>query len=56
MSNLMRFDPLGDFDRLAEQMMLGGGRGGPRSFPQGLEVDALGRMAQCSPRADSTST
>jgi HSP20 family protein len=29
----MRFDPFRDFDRLAEQMMLGGGRGGPRSFP-----------------------
>ena len=33
MSTLMRFDPFRDFDRLAEQMMLGGGRGGPRSFP-----------------------
>ena len=33
MSALMRFDPFRDFDRLAEQMMLGGGRGGPRSFP-----------------------
>ena len=33
MSALMRFDPFRDFDRVAEQMMLGGGRGGPRSFP-----------------------
>lgn len=33
MSALMRFDPFRDFDRLAEQMMLGGGRGGPRGFP-----------------------
>jgi HSP20 family protein len=33
MSTLMRFDPFRDFDRLAEEMMLGGGRGGPRSFP-----------------------
>jgi HSP20 family protein len=33
MSTLMRFDPFRDFDRLAEQMMLGGARGGPRSFP-----------------------
>jgi HSP20 family protein len=33
MSALMRFDPFRDFDRIAEQMMLGGGRGGPRSFP-----------------------
>src|SRR4029453_11171215 len=33
MSALMRFDPFRDFDRLAEQMMQGGGRGGPRSFP-----------------------
>jgi HSP20 family protein len=32
-STLMRFDPFRDFDRLAQQMMLGGGRGGPRSFP-----------------------
>jgi HSP20 family protein len=29
----MRFDPFRDFDRLAEQMLFGGGRGGPRSFP-----------------------
>jgi HSP20 family protein len=33
MSALMRFDPFRDFDRIAEQMMVGGGRGGPRSFP-----------------------
>jgi HSP20 family protein len=33
MSALMRFDPFRDFDRLAEQMMFGSGRAGPRSFP-----------------------
>jgi HSP20 family protein len=33
MSTLMRFDPFRDLDRLAEQMMVGGGRGTPRSFP-----------------------
>ena len=33
MSALMRFYPFRDFDRVAELMMLGGGRGGPRSFP-----------------------
>jgi HSP20 family protein len=32
--SVMRFDPFRDFDRLAEQMLGGGGRGGsPRSFP-----------------------
>jgi HSP20 family protein len=38
----MRFDPFRDFDRIAEQMMLGGGRGGPRSFP----MDAYRRADQ----------
>jgi HSP20 family protein len=33
MSSIIRFDPFRDLDRLTEQMMLGGGRGSPRSFP-----------------------
>jgi HSP20 family protein len=33
MSSIIRFDPFRDLDRLAEQMMLAGGRGSPRSFP-----------------------
>jgi HSP20 family protein len=33
MSSIIRFDPFRDLDRLTEQMMFGGGRGSPRSFP-----------------------
>jgi HSP20 family protein len=33
MSSIIRFDPFRDLDRLTEQMMVGGGRGSPRSFP-----------------------
>jgi HSP20 family protein len=33
MSSLMRFDPFRDLDRLTEQLLAGGGRGAPRSFP-----------------------
>jgi HSP20 family protein len=33
MSSIIRFDPFRDLDRLTEQMMLGGVRGAPRSFP-----------------------
>ena len=33
MSSIIRFDPFRDLDRLTEQMLLGGGRGSPRSFP-----------------------
>ena len=33
MSSIIRFDPFRDLDRLTEQMMSGGGRGSPRSFP-----------------------
>jgi HSP20 family protein len=42
MSALMRFDSFRDFDRLAEQMMLAGGRSAPRSFP----MDAYRRGEQ----------
>ena len=33
MSSIIRFDPFRELDRLTEQMMSGGGRGSPRSFP-----------------------
>jgi HSP20 family protein len=62
MSTLMRFDPFRDFDRLAEQMMLSGGRGSPRSFPMdayrrgdqfyvhldlpGVDADSIDLMAE----------
>ena len=62
MSALMRFDPFRDFDRLAEQMMLSGGRGSPRSFPMdayrrgdqffvhldlpGVDADSIDLMAE----------
>lgn len=42
MSSIIRFDPFRDLDRLTEQMMLGGGRGSPRSFP----MDAYRRRDQ----------
>jgi HSP20 family protein len=42
MSSIIRFDPFRDLDRLTEQMMSGGGRGSPRSFP----MDAYRRGEQ----------
>jgi HSP20 family protein len=42
MSSIIRFDPFRELDRLTEQMMSGGGRGSPRSFP----MDAYRRGEQ----------